>query len=433
MNRNPLLNLSNKTAVGIYSSCTANEMVIEAALEFAKDNNSVALVESTANQVDQFGGYTGMKPADFRDFVLELADKVGLDRGRVILGGDHLGPLTWTHLNEKEAMENATQLVYDYTLAGFTKIHLDTSMRLADDSTTEALSDETIARRSAILAQSVLKGYEDLLKVNPKAMFPAFIIGSEVPIPGGAQEKEDTLAVTSPEDFKTTYEVFKKTFEEYDVTKVFDNVIGIVVQPGVEFGDEDLFHYNRENAKVLTSTLKDEFETLVFEGHSTDYQTPEHLRQMVEDGIAILKVGPGLTFALREALFAMSHIEDFLVEDSSDFINVLEAAMLDKPKNWENHYHGNDHELFIKRKFSYSDRARYYLPVDSVQASIDKMIKNLTNTSIPMTLISQYMPYQYRRVKNGLVNNDPLSLIKDYVKLYFEDYKFATHSQDLDN
>ncbi len=431
MKQNPLLNLSNKVDVGIYSSCTANEMVIEAALEFAKENNSVALIEATANQVDQNGGYTGMTPLDFKNYVHALADKVGLDRDEVILGGDHLGPLTWTHLNEKEAMENATKLVYDYTRAGFTKIHLDTSMRVADDSTTEALSDETIARRSAILAKSVLQGYEDLLKEDPKAMFPAFIIGSEVPIPGGAQEKEDTLAVTTPEAFMTTYEVFKRVFAEHDVTKVFENVIGIVVQPGVEFGDADLFHYNRENAKVLTSTLKKEFESLVFEGHSTDYQTPEHLRQMVEDGITILKVGPGLTFALREALFALSHIEDYSVEDPSNFIDVLEKAMLDEPKNWKNHYHGTDKELFIKRKFSYSDRARYYIPVDSVQAAIEKLIKNLTETGISMTLLSQYMPYQYRKVKSGLIENNPEAIIKDYVKLYFEDYKFATHSEKL--
>ena len=431
MKKNPLLQLSNKKAVGIYSSCTANEMVIEAALEYAKENNSVALVESTANQVNQFGGYTGMKPADYRDFVYEIAERVGLEKDRIILGGDHLGPLTWTDLNEDEAMENAKKLVYLYARAGFTKIHLDTSMRLADDSTTEALSDQTIARRSAELAQSVLKGYNDLLEENPKAVFPAFIIGSEVPIPGGAQEKEDTLAVTAPEDFMTTYEVFKDVFAKHDVSKVFDNVIGIVVQPGVEFGDEDLFHYDREEAKVLTSTLKDKFETLVFEGHSTDYQTPENLRKMVEDGIAILKVGPALTFALREAVFSLSHIEDYLVEDSSKFIETLEKAMLDKPKNWQNHYHGNDHELYIKRKFSYSDRARYYLPVDEVQAAFDKLVKNLTETEIPMTLISQYMPYQYRRIKEGKIENNPEALIKDYVKVYFDDYKFATHSEEL--
>ena len=431
MKTNPLLQLSNKKDVGVYCACTANDMVIEATLEFARDNDSLVIIEATANQVDQNGGYTGMKPLDFKNFVYAIADKVGYDKERIILGGDHLGPLTWTKLNEAEAMENAKTLVFDYVRAGFTKIHLDTSMRVADDSTTEMLSDATIARRSAILAQQALAAYDELVKEEPTAIFPAFIIGSEVPIPGGAQEKEDTLAVTSPEAFMGTYEVFKEVFNEYDVNKVFENVIGIVVQPGVEFGDEDLFLYSRENAKVLTSTLKEKFETLVFEGHSTDYQKPDGLKEMVQDGITILKVGPALTFALREALFALSHIEDQLVDTPSNLIDVLEAAMLDKPGNWQNHYHGTEKELFIKRKYSYSDRARYYIPVPSVQEAINTLVANLSTEPINMTLLSQYLPYQYRRIKEGLVANEPLAIIKDYVKLYLDDYEYATNSKAL--
>ncbi|WP_331836950.1 class II D-tagatose-bisphosphate aldolase non-catalytic subunit [Erysipelothrix piscisicarius] len=161
-----------------------------------------------------------------------------------------------------------------------------------------------------------------------------------------------TLAVTSPEAFKETYRVFQETFKAANVEKVFDSVIGIVVQPGVEFGDADLFQYNRENAKELTDTLKREFDSFVFEGHSTDYQTPTHLREMVEDGITILKVGPALTFAYREALFALAHIESQICTDPSNFVDVLEAAMLDQPGNWQKHYHGTEAELFIKRKYA---------------------------------------------------------------------------------
>lgn len=431
MKRNPLLKLSNKEPVGIYSVCTANSEVIEAALEFARDHDSIAVIEATANQVNQFGGYTGMKPSDYVDFVYELADKVKLPRNRVILGGDHLGPLTWTDKNEDKAMENAKQLVYDYVYAGFTKIHLDTSMRVADDSQTDRLSDDTIARRSAELAQSCMKAYKDLKEINPDAIFPVFIIGSEVPIPGGLQEQEETLQVTHPEDFESTYQTFKKAFTDHNVEEVFDSVIAIVVQPGVEFGDDDLFLYNREAAQELTSTLKEKYDTLAFEGHSTDYQTPQCLREMVEDGVVILKVGPALTFAYREALFALSHIENVLCDDSSNFIDVLEEVMLEYPKNWENHYHGTEKELFIKRKYSYSDRARYYLPQPKVQAAIDKMFNNLEKVDIPMTLISQYLPYQYRNIKEGKINNNPKEIILDYIKLYYEDYHYATQVNKL--
>src|SRR5690554_615124 len=431
MKQNPLLKLTNKNAVGVYSVCTASEPVIEASIEFAKENNSIVVIEATANQVNQFGGYTGMKPEDYRDFVYDIAKRVDFDVDRIVLGGDHLGPLTWTDLNEDEAMENAKQLVYDYVKAGFTKIHLDTSMRLKDDSTIERLSDETIAKRSAILAQSCLEGYEALKQEDPNAIFPVFIIGSEVPIPGGLQEQEETLLVTSPEDFETTYNIFKDTFEAHNVTDVFDAVIAIVVQPGVEFGDDDLFFYDREKAKDLVNTLKTNYESLSFEGHSTDYQTPQHLKEMVEDGVVILKVGPALTFAYREALFALSHIEDILVQDTSNFIEVLETEMLENPKNWENHYHGTEKELFIKRKFSYSDRARYYLPRPNVQAAIEKLMSNLNNTEIPMTLLSQYLPYQYRNIKDGKIQNNPREIVNDYIKLYLEDYQYATDIDKL--
>lgn len=431
MKENVLLKLSNKIPVGVYSVCTANGPVIKSSLEFAKKNNSILVVEATANQVNQFGGYTGMKPADYREFVYELADEVGMDKSKIILGGDHLGPLTWTHLDEDEAMKNAYELVYDYALAGYTKIHIDTSMKLNSDPVDEPLVNETIADRSVFLAKAAKSGYDELKKSNPNAVFPVFIVGSEVPIPGGAQEEEETLQVTGVKDFLDTYRVFEETYRRENMMDVFNNVIGIVVQPGVEFGDADLFIYNRENAKELTTTLKENFKTLSFEGHSTDYQTPEALRKMVEDGISILKVGPALTFAYREALFALSYIEDILVDDPSEFVSILEEAMLVSPGNWKNHYHGNEKELAFKRMFSYSDRARYYLPVPEVDNAINKLMNNLSNIEIPATLLSQFMPYQYRKVKAGLIKNTPEALISDYIQLYLEDYEFATHSKEL--
>ncbi len=59
---------------GIYSVCSAHPLVIEAALKQALSDDSLLLIEATSNQVDQFGGYTGMTPVDFRNFVLEMAE-----------------------------------------------------------------------------------------------------------------------------------------------------------------------------------------------------------------------------------------------------------------------------------------------------------------------------------------------------------------------
>ena len=194
----------NGIKAGIPSYCTANPLVLETALRRAKLLGRPVLIEATANQVNQYGGYTGMVPKDFYKMVLEMAEKIGVPENQMILAGDHLGPLTWQNLPEKEAMDKSIELVYEYARAGFTKIHLDTSMKVADDPE-GLLSTETIARRGAILYKSAMKGYEELKAEKPDAMRPVFVIGSEVPIPGGAQEAEDTLAVTSPDAFRDTY------------------------------------------------------------------------------------------------------------------------------------------------------------------------------------------------------------------------------------
>jgi len=412
---------------GIPSFCTASDLVIEACLKQAMRFDDYVLVEATANQVNQYGGYTGMKPADYRDFVYKIADEIGFPKDKIILGGDHLGPLTWQNENEKEAMEKSVELVKLFVLAGFKKIHLDTSMRVADDPRDEMLSDETIARRGAILYEACEEAYQELLKTNPDEVRPAFIIGSEVPIPGGAQEAEDSISVTKPAAVEETLRVYKEQFEKRGLKNAFDNIIGIVVQPGVEFGDADVFHYDRTNAAELTRAMK-KYDNVVLEGHSTDYQSPEGLKQMVEDGIAILKVGPALTFSLREGLFALSMMEKILVpeEKQAKFIEVMEDTMMKNPGNWQKHYHGTDAELAIKRKYSFSDRCRYYFAQPEMQEAVNKLFKNMSEVQIPLSMLRQYMPQQYIKVRDGVLSMDPKELAMDCVVHLVEDYNYAT-------
>lgn len=438
MNTNPLKQLvvkqKNNQAVGIYSCCSANDYVIEAALECAKRDNSCVLIEATANQVDQNGGYTGMKPADFRDFVKGIADKVGFDMSRVFLGGDHLGPLTFAGKNEAEAMEDAKELVRCYVAAGFTKIHIDTSMKVASDDPEVRLSDEIIAKRGAILAKVCEDTYQELLKTDPDAIRPVYIVGSEVPIPGGAQDPNAGMQVTRVEDFKATVKAFEDAFANEGLSDIWNDVIGVVVQPGVEEKDAGCTEYDRSKAAELMAAI-DAYPTMIFEGHSTDYQTKYKLKELIEDGVGILKVGPGLTYAMREALFALAYMEDMILhgkdDEKSDFINVLEAAMMAEPKNWAKHYHGDDNELWFKRKFSFSDRSRYYMPEASVKAAKDKMIANLRKYGVSLAVLSQFMPIQYTKVRCGEIENDPEALIKDRIKDTIDEYLFATHQDEL--
>lgn len=414
--------------VGIYSACTASRFVLKAVMQRAKAAGQPALIEATANQVDQNGGYTGMTPDMFVKYVRDIADEMNFPMEHVILGGDHLGPLTCMNQPEAEAMLFSEELVRQYVSAGFTKIHLDTSMQLADDDKSVRLDDATIARRGARLCVVAETAYAARLREHPGAAMPVYIIGSEVPIPGGAQEHEEGISVTSPADCKKTLAAFEEAYLASGLGNAWKRVIGLVVQPGVEFGDSDVFVYDRKKALNLTKSLKS-WPQGVFEGHSTDYQPKEALRAMVEDGIAILKVGPALTFALREALFSLEMMEKELYFGKScrlsNLQEVFEQVMLDQPNNWKKHYHGNALELHFARKYSFSDRARYYLPDPMVEESIGVLIKNINDAKIPMTLLSQYMPLQYQAVRSGRSKLAAEDLIIDRIGNYIDDYLYA--------
>jgi D-tagatose-1,6-bisphosphate aldolase subunit GatZ/KbaZ len=371
--------------------------------------------------VNQFGGYTGMLPIDYKNFVYEIAENLQFPLDKIILGGDHLGPLTWQNDYEVDAMKKSEELILQYVKSGFTKIHIDTSMKVADDDKNTRLSDETIARRAAQLCKVAenAKGENSIV----------YVIGSEVPIPGGAIEEEETLQVTSVSDFEKTVEIFKNEFYKNGLEQAWENVVGVVVQPGVEFGDDAVHEYDREKAQALCSSAK-KYKGIVFEGHSTDYQTKYKLKEMVEDGIAILKVGPALTFAMREGLFALELIEKEIFASKpyvklSNFKEVLEGTMLDEPKNWINHYHGSRSKIGLSRKYSYSDRCRYYLPNTNVDNAIKNLLSNLNSEIIPLTLISQYMPNQYANIRCCGEIPTAEFLLKDRIKDLIKDYRFA--------
>lgn len=394
-------------------------------MERALKDHEYVLIEATANQVNQYGGYTGMKPVDFRNLVFSLAEKIGFPSSKIILGGDHLGPLTWKDENSASAMEKAKELIQQYVLAGFTKIHIDTSMHLGDDDKDKKLNTEVIARRGAILCQAA-----ELIKENALGTIsPVYVVGSEVPTPGGSSIEEDKIQVTSVKDFKNTVEAFKDAFLSLNLNSACQNIVAVVVQPGVEFGDDIIHEYDRGVASELSQALK-QYPELVFEGHSTDYQTDISLKHMVEDGIAILKVGPALTFALREALFALNHIENELLSSNppellSNFINTLDEVMVNNPQNWRNHYHGDAAKIKYARKYSFSDRARYYLAFSEVKKSAERLIQNLRTVDIPLSILDQYMPLQYKKIRKGLLVNDPEALLKDRITDYIDDYVYA--------
>jgi D-tagatose-1,6-bisphosphate aldolase subunit GatZ/KbaZ len=401
---------------GIPSICSAHPLVIEASMLHALKQGAHLLVEATCNQVNQDGGYTGMTPADFRDFVEKIAADTGFPLEKLILGGDHLGPNPWKSLPADEAMAKASTMIEAFAKAGFTKLHLDTSMGCAGEPV--ALPDAITAERAAKLAavaEAALKGMDGIK--------PVYIVGTEVPIPGGAMEEIEELEVTKPEAARETIAIHRQAFVAAGVSDAFTRVVGAVVQPGVEFGNENVIAYAPEKAAALSATLSD-MPGMVFEAHSTDYQTRDMLRQLVMDGFAILKVGPGLTFALREAYYGLDQIAEFLFPDKrkETLIATIERVLTADPKNWDKYYHGSDDDKHIQRHFSYSDRIRYYWPQPEIDAAVKALFSLLDGVQIPETLINQYLTGAYVGVRDGKVKPDARSLALAAVDRVLEDY-----------
>ena len=405
---------------GIYAVCSAHPLVLEAAIRFARETQSPLLIEATSNQVDQFGGYTGMTPADFRLFVLQLADKWQYPQEDLILGGDHLGPNRWQHTPSAEAMAHADSLIRHYVSAGFQKIHLDCSMSCADDPV--PLTDEIVAARAARLARIA----EDTAIEQFGKSDLVYVIGTEVPVPGGAHETLNELAITTPEAARATLSAHYRAFEKEGLTELWPRVIALVVQPGVEFDNSQVIDYISGEAASLSQMVED-YDTLVYEAHSTDYQTPESLRQLVKDHFAILKVGPALTFALRESLFALSAIEEELVpvRTSSGLRNAVEEVMLERPEYWQHHYHGDSATRRLARSYSYSDRIRYYWPDKYIDDAYHQLIRNLADETISPPLLSQYLPAQYSRVRRGELVATAHELLIDHIQDVLRQYHAA--------
>jgi D-tagatose-1,6-bisphosphate aldolase subunit GatZ/KbaZ len=400
--------------VGITSVCSAHPLVLEAALRLARRTGGLALVEATSNQVNQDGGYTGMVPTDFRERLLSIATTVGVPHERVVLGGDHLGPNAWQALSSAAALEKAAVMVGQYVAAGFRKIHLDCSMSCADDPRT--LGDEVIAERAATLCKITEAQWS---KVGGEP--PVYIVGTEVPVPGGAHEDLEGLAVTTPEAARTTIEVHRKAFERYGLQDAWTRVIGLVTQPGVEFDHHKVIDYVPAKAAALSRSIES-IHGLVFEAHSTDYQTPRALADLVRDHFAILKVGPGVTFALREAFWALSDIAGEL--GITTLKDTVLGEMKRNPRYWKAYYTNPEQQDF-DLQFSLSDRIRYYWSIPVVENACSHLLQALAARGIPLTLVSQYLPLQYAAVREGRLANDPRELLLDAVEQVLDHYDHA--------
>ncbi len=380
----------------IFSICSSNTFVLRASLKFLAKTDETILIESTSNQVNQDGGYTGMKPQDFSRMIMEEASKLGIRKERIVLGGDHLGPLPYRKLPPDEAMKRAKQMVWEYVKAGYRKIHLDTSFPLKG----EEFSPRLAAERQAELCEVSEKAWKE-----SGGEPPFYILGTEVPPAGGGKEREDY--VTDPRELEETIQMTEEVFKKHGLDDAWRRVVAFVVQPGVEFYKDSVRLYERKNAEDLKRVI--EKHGMVFEAHSTDFQPLERLIWLVEDGFHILKVGPEFTFKFREGIFALEFIAKELFGQDFGVSRTAIDVMGKNPQSWENYY-GKEEKIFWK--YSLLDRIRYYWGAEELRRSLEKLFKAFDGVEIPLGLVSQHFSEVFYSVLEGDVKPHAMELVE---------------------
>ena len=401
-------------AIGLPCFCTANEHVLLAVLAYAKRTGLPTVIEATCNQVNQYGGYTGMTPADFMEWLSGMAADAGVPMNQLILGGDHLGPNVWKNEPLDVAMEKSRELVKSYVQAGFKKIHIDTSMACGGEPNPTFAQ---IAERAADLCEVAEKYAPD-----PSKLF--YIIGTEVPTPGGETEEPNTLDVTSVARFHDTIQTHRDAWNTRGLDAAWDRVVSVVTQPGVDFGHTSVYPFLPVKAAPLREAIIDEV-GLTYEAHSTDYQSTNALSDLVKNHFFFLKVGPELTFRFREAIWALAQIEEEIINDPKSLIReTFEQQMTKDPGYWVNYYNGSDKELRILRTYSYSDRIRYYWTDPEISKSLNRLIANLEQVNLPESIVSQ----AFMGLDFGEVPETPLALIELHIQRCISRYfKAAGH------
>jgi len=417
----PLRTIFDRNRAGdpqaVYAVCCAHPLVIRAALELAHRRGQVAVIESTCNQVNQDGGYTGMRPEEFAAQVRAVACAVGLPAERLVLGGDHLGPQPWRALQSEAAMAKAIAMVEAYARAGYGKLHLDCSMTCADD--VEPLCDAVIATRAARLAHAAEAA------IGGDAARPVYVIGTEVPAPGGMGEGHD-IVPTAPDNVRETWRAHQQAFAQAGLDDAFARVVAIVVQPGLDFGNADVVDFAPNGATDLAAAVMP-LKGAVYEAHSTDYQSADSFQKLVGMHFAILKVGPAATFALREAVYALESIARELPgwTARASVRSALEVAMLANPTHWASHYAGDVGQAAYLRHFSYSDRVRYYWTDPAVAVAVAALFILLDRQPLPRPLISQYLPQHLCAVASGDLAATAVALCAAHIQLALTPYADA--------
>jgi D-tagatose-bisphosphate aldolase class II non-catalytic subunit len=251
-------------------------------------------------------------------------------------------------------------------------------MRCCDDA---ALGEAEIAARAAELCAvaEAASGGRGLI----------YVVGTEVPIPGGETTPLDAHAVTPAANVRRTLDLHVQAFSGRGVAQAMARVMAIVVQPGVDFNNNEVLPFQKRAASSLVNAL-DEYPAIAFEAHSTDFQSEQALADLVDARFAILKVGPELTFAFREAAFALAAMEQGLGGlGESELVRALEDVMDEDPSYWRP-YIADGVNARMDRLFGLSDRVRYYWGRDTVRAALTPLFQRIDSATTSAGVLRQY-------------------------------------------
>ena len=308
MTQNPLHDIATGSTAagpsGIPSVCSAHPLVIEASMRATLPTSLPLLIEATCNQVNQDGGYTGMTPEDFRDFVERIAAENGFPRERIILGGDHLGPNPWKHPSAEEAMAE-----------GRGDDRAPSRPRASPSSTsTAAWAAPASPRRSGRRDRRPRRAPGRCGRIRAAGRQTSLSRStSSAPRSrsrAAPSQALDELEVTTPEDARSTVQSTKRPSRRLDSrtpspessppsSSPASSSAAIMSSPTTQQGPGP----ERRAEGHARPRLRSAFHRL---------PDPCQLADLVRDGFAILKVGPGLTFALREALYGLDRIAEEL-------------------------------------------------------------------------------------------------------------------------
>ena len=389
------------------SFCTANFNVIKILIIFAKRYNLPILLESTSNQVNQFGGYTGLKPKEFCKKINELKKRIKIKNSQVMIGADHLGPLPWKKLNSNTAIKNSKILIKKCVALNYDKIHIDSTIRCKND---KNLDLNLIRSRSEKIFNNVPKKFI-------KNIF--FVFGSEVPFAGGGNNNKIRPSILN--NIKTDYLLYNSILK--DSNKNRKNKFSLVIEPGMAFS----------NSKIILPKLKKFKEKFSFsrkkkisyEAHSTDFQHLKTLKKLVKNNFKFLKVGPELTFYFYHAVKKMEEIELRNFKQKSNITFELLRAMKNKNKYWKNYYRGEKNKIEFLKLNSYLDRMRYYWDNKYVKKSMVKLFKNIN--TIPKKVLVKELKLKSSKKKQynkiNLSNSD--YIIFNFLSPTIEKYYLA--------